>query len=139
MSTTTSIEVGVVPELRNELQNLRQQIKDIMINLDKTDKALTLLDQLASMGKLTPDKVAMRSKLGLTKKSNLEEINDIKERILDIEKALEDTGKARVDVMKMIYGGSRIVIGRYTKYIKDPISRMSFYYSEGDISMSPYV
>ncbi|NWL86415.1 MULTISPECIES: FapA family protein [unclassified Paenibacillus] len=139
MSTTTSIEVGVVPELRNELQNLRQQIRDIMVNLDKTDKALTLLDQLASMGKLTPDKVAMRSKLGLTKKSNLEEINDIKERILDIEKALEDTGKARVDVMKMIYGGSRIVIGRYTKYIKDPISRMSFYYSEGDITMSPYV
>lgn len=139
MSTTTSIEVGVVPELRNELQVLRQQIKDIMVNMDKTDKALTLLDQLASMGRLTPDKVAMRSKLGLTKKSNLQEINEIKERILDIEKALEDTGKARVDVLKMIYGGSRVVIGRYTKYIKDPISRMSFYYSEGDITMSPYI
>ncbi|MBA9086105.1 hypothetical protein FHR92_002578 [Fontibacillus solani] len=139
MSTTTSIEVGVLPELRNELQELRQNMKDIHVNLDKTEKALSLLDQLASFGKLTPDKVAMRSKLGLTKKSQTQEINDMKERMLDIEKALEETGKARVDVLKMIYGGSKIVIGRYTKYIKEPISRMSFYYSEGDISMSAYV
>ncbi|MNI30385.1 hypothetical protein D3C73_842320 [compost metagenome] len=139
MSTTTSIEVGVLPELRNELQELRQSVKDIHVNLDKTEKALSLLDQLASIGKLTPDKVAMRSKLGLTKKTQTQEINDMKERMLNIEKALEETGKARVDVLRMIYGGSKIVIGRYTKYIKEPISRMSFYYSEGDISMSAYV
>ncbi|WP_410769230.1 DUF342 domain-containing protein [Fontibacillus sp. BL9] len=139
MSTTTSIEVGVLPELRNELMDLRQQVKDIMANLDKSEKALTLLDQLASLGKLSPDKVEMRSKLGLTKKSHIQEMNDLKERMLNIEKALEDTGKARVDVLKMIYGGSKIVIGRYTKYIKEPISRMSFYFSEGDITMSVYI
>lgn len=139
MSTTTAIEVGVLPELRNELQELRQQVKEQIANMDKTEKALTLLDQLASMGKLTPDKVAMRSKLSMTKKSHIEELNLMKERMLTIEKALEDTGKARVDVLKMIYGGSKIVIGRYTKYIKEPISRMSFYFSEGDISMSAYI
>lgn len=139
MSTTTSIEVGVLPELRNELVELRQQVKDIMANLDKSDKALTLLDQLASLGKLSPDKAEMRAKLGMTKKSNIQEMNDLKERMLNIEKALEDTGKARVDVINMIYGGSKIVIGRYTKYIKEPVSRMSFYFSEGDISMSVYI
>ncbi|GIP56520.1 DUF342 domain-containing protein [Paenibacillus woosongensis] len=139
MSTATSIEVGVLPELRNELLELRQQLKDQMANVDKTEKALTLLDQLASMGKLTPDKVAMRSKLNLTKKSSMQELEEIRERMLHIEKALEETGNARVDVLKMIYGGSKIVIGRYTKYIKEPISRMSFYYTEGDIAMSVYV
>lgn len=139
MSTTTAIEVGVLPELRNELNELRQQVKDIMTNLDKSEKALALLDQLASLGKLTPDKVEMRSKLGMTKKSQMLEMGEIKDRILNIEKALEDTGRARVEVLKMIYGGSKIVIGRYTKYIKEPISRMSFYFSEGDITMSAYI
>lgn len=139
MSTTTVIEVGVVPELRNELIELKQKIKELMSNMDKTEKALTLLDQLASLGKLTPDKVAMRSKLGITKKSNMREIDEIKERMLYIEKTLEDTGKSRVEVLKMIYGGSKIVIGRYIKYIKEPTSRMAFYYSEGDIMMSSYV
>lgn len=139
MSTSTSIEVGVLPDLRNELLDLRTQIKEQLANLDKTEKALTLLDQLASLGKLTPDKVAMRSKLGLTKKSNVQELNEMKERMLIIEKTLEDTGRAKVEVLKMIYGGSKIAIGRYTKYIKEPISHMSFYYNEGDISMSSYV
>lgn len=139
MSTMTSIEVGVLPELRNELNDLRNHLKDIMSNLDKSEKALAMLDQLASMGRLTPDKVEMRSKLGSTKKSQMLELSEIKERILMIEKALEDTGRARVDVLKMIYGGSKIVIGRYTKYIKEPVSRMSFYFSEGDIAMSAYV
>lgn len=139
MSTITTVEVGVLPELRNELAELRNHFKENLASLDKTDKALTLLDQLASAGKLNMEKMQMRAKLGLTRKSHLREQTEIKERMLEIEKSLEDTSKAKVHVLKMIYGGSKIVIGRYTKFIKDPISRMTFYYNEGDISMSAYV
>ncbi len=62
--------------------NLRNQLKVYMENMEKTDKALTLLDQLAAAGQLSPDKVAMRIKLNNTKKQALEEQNTIKERIL---------------------------------------------------------
>ncbi|WP_223066797.1 DUF342 domain-containing protein [Paenibacillus caui] len=139
MSTATVIEVGVLPELRNELATLRTHLKEMMSGLDKTEKALVLMDQLASQGKLSQDKLAMRSRLTLSKKSSLRELDTMKERILEIEKTLEDTGKAKVKVIKTIYGGSKIVIGRYTRFIKDPVSHISFYYSEGDISMSAYV
>lgn len=57
--------------------------------------------------------------------------------MLEIEKMLEDTGKARVNVVKTIYGGAKIVIGRYTRFVKDPTQRVSFYYHEGDITMVP--
>ena len=87
--------------------------------MDKTDKALYLLNQLASSGQLSPDKLA-RIKLNATKKSNMAEQADIKDRMLEIEKMLEDTGKARVNVVKTIYGGAKIVIGRYTRFVKDP-------------------
>ena len=43
--------------------------------MDKTDKALTLLNQLAAAGQLCPDKVAMRIKLNHTKKQAIEEQN----------------------------------------------------------------
>lgn len=43
MSTTTVIEVGVLPELRNEMIHLRNQLRVFMENMDKTDKALSLL------------------------------------------------------------------------------------------------
>ncbi|KOP67661.1 polymerase [Bacillus sp. FJAT-18019] len=137
MSTATVIEVGVLPELRNELADLRAQLKLSVESMDKTDKALYLLNQLASSGQLSTDKLALRVKLNATKKSNMAEQSDLKDRMLEIEKMLEDTGKARVNVVKTIYGGAKIVIGRYTRYIKDPTQRVSFYYHEGDITMVP--
>ncbi|WP_314586175.1 FapA family protein [Paenibacillus terrigena] len=139
MSTATVIEVGVLPELRNELLELRGQLRALIESLDKTDKALSLLDQLASSGQLSPDRLAMRVKLTSTKKQNKQEQSEIRERILEIEKTLEDTNTARVDVMKTIYGGAKIVIGRYTRFMKDPVERISFRLVEGDVSMSPYV
>ncbi|BFH63840.1 FapA family protein [Paenibacillus azoreducens] len=139
MSTTTSIEVGVQPELRNELTELRTRVKQLKEAIDKTDKALYLLNQLAAVGQLTPDKVALRVKLNATKKSTQREETEAKERILEIEKTLEDIVKAQVDVIRMIYGGSKIVIGRYTRFIKDPAERVSFLIHEGDISMIPYI
>jgi uncharacterized protein (DUF342 family) len=135
MATNTVIEVGVLPELRNELLELRGQLKVHMETLEKTDKALHLLDQMAAAGLLSPDKLAMKIKLSNSKKQSIDEQNQIKERVLEIEKSLEDTEKARVEVSSMMYGGTKIVIGRYTKFIKDPASRVYFRLLDGDIAM----
>ncbi len=139
MSTITTIEVGVVPELRNELTDLRNQQRFQNDNVVKTEQALNLLNQLASVGQLSPDKLSMRVKLNTTLKSHVKEQYEIKERILEIEKMLEDTSKSKVEIVNTIYGGSKIVIGRYTRFVKDTSERVSFYYSEGDISMAPYI
>ncbi|MNO86588.1 hypothetical protein D3C76_779920 [compost metagenome] len=139
MSTVTNIEVGVVPTLRNELADLRNQLKVQIDTVEKSEKALNLLNHLASTGQLTPDKVAMRIKLNSAQKSQMKELTQTKERILEIEKSLEDTNRARVDIIRTIYGGSKIVIGRYTRFVKDTSERVSFYYNDGDISMIPYI
>ncbi|NBD22442.1 DUF342 domain-containing protein [Paenibacillus glycinis] len=139
MSTATAIEVGVRPELRSELMEKRALLKQLNDNLDKTEKALALLDQLAAAGQLSNDKMAMRIKLSSTKRASLEEIAVNKDRVLEIEKSLEDTESAKVDAVNVIYGGTKIVIGRYTRFIKDTTQRVSFRYSEGDIVMAPYM
>lgn len=137
MSTATSIEVGVVPELRNEINLLRQELRLLLENDDKTSKALYLINQLANNGQLAPDKVALRIKLNATKQSHQRDEKRIKERVLEIERMLEDTGRARVEVIKMIYGGSKIMIGRYTRFVKDATERVMFVYSDGDITITP--
>ncbi|AFH64209.1 DUF342 domain-containing protein [Paenibacillus caseinilyticus] len=139
MSTPTSLEVGVLPELRNELQQLRSQLKVYMENLDKTDKALSLLDQLAAAGQLSPDKMSMRIKLNHTKKQGVDELNACKRRIMDIEKSLEDSERARVEALSYVYSGTKIVIGRYTKFVKDTAQRVRFMLQDGDIAMIPIV
>ncbi|WP_409340950.1 DUF342 domain-containing protein [Paenibacillus sp. MBLB4367] len=139
MSTNTFVEVGVLPELRNELIQLRGQVRTGQENLDKTEKALVILDQLAAAGQLTPERLAIRVKLQLTKKQAIEEQTQIRERILEIEKSLSDTDKAKVEVLSIVYGGTKIVIGRYTKFVKDAVQRVVFRISDGDISMVPYL
>ncbi|AGA58197.1 MAG: DUF342 domain-containing protein [Thermobacillus sp.] len=137
LSTATTIEVGVAPELRYELNQLRTQQRQQSENLDKTNKALALLDQMAAAGQLTGEKLLMRSKLAMTKRQTMEEIEIVKERILEIEKLLEDTENARVEVINTIYGGTKIVIGRYTRFVKEPCSRVYFKFADGEITMLP--
>lgn len=137
MSTPTSIEVGVLPELRNELSALRQQLRQVQEGLDKTEKALALLDQLALNGQLSSDKLAMRIKLSHTKKQTVEQLNEIRERMLELETMLEDTDRAKVKAISVVYGGTKIMIGRYTRFVRDASSKVYFAYSEGDIAMWP--
>ncbi|WP_199618006.1 DUF342 domain-containing protein [Paenibacillus alkalitolerans] len=135
MSTPTALEVGVAPELRNELTQLRQSIKTIAENIEKTDKALIILDGLAASGSLTPEKLEMRTKLSHTKRNANEELAAAKERVWEIEAALDNIEKAHVNVVGTVYAGSKVVIGRYTRFVKDSTTRVSFRLSDGDISL----
>lgn len=139
MSTATAVEVGVRPELRQELNELRTRIRALTDSLDKTDKALAMLNQMAANGQLTADRLAMRIKLTATRKQTAEELRTAKEGILEIEKTLEDTETSRVDAIHTIYGGTKIVIGRYTRFVKDSLQRASFRFAEGEIVVVPYV
>ncbi|MDQ6419231.1 FapA family protein [Paenibacillus sp. LHD-117] len=138
MSTATVLEAGVNPQLRDELLELRSGIRQAVESLDKTEKALVILDQLAAAGQLSPDRLAMRVKLSATKRQTYASIEESKDRTLEIEKMLEDTGRSRVDVGGTIFGGVKIVIGRYTKFVKDSAQRVSFRLMEGDIALVPY-
>lgn len=137
MSTATTIEVGVQPQLREEFQGLRKSIRAAMENLDKTEKALVILDQMAAAGQLTPDRLAMRVKLTATRRQTSLDIDQQKERMLEIEKSLENTELSRINVSGIIFGGTKIVIGRYTKFIKDSSEHVYFKYYEGDVAMFP--
>lgn len=138
MSTATTLEAGVNPQLRDELTSLRNTVKAAVENLDKTEKALVILDQMAAAGQLSTDRLAMRVKLNATKRQTIASIDESKERMLEIEKQLEDSNRSRIDVSGTIYGGVKIVIGRYTKFVKDTAQRVSFRLMEGDIALVPY-
>lgn len=138
MSTATVVEVGVRPELRHELNDLKVTMRQMAENIDKSDKALTMLDQLASVGQLSPDKLALRIKFSATKRQMAEELKTAKERVLEIEKTLEDATTARVDAVHTLWGGTKIVIGRYTRFVKESCQRVSLRFSGGDIELVPF-
>jgi len=138
MSTATAIEVGVNPQMREELVELRATIKQSFESNEKTEKALVILDQMAAAGQLTSDRMELRAKLNATKRQTSALIDESKARMLEIEKTLEDTNRSKINVSGTAYGGIKIVIGRYTKFVKDSAQRVSFRLMEGDIAMVPY-
>ncbi|REK76534.1 DUF342 domain-containing protein [Paenibacillus paeoniae] len=138
MSTATAIEVGVNPQLREELLELRATIKQSYESNEKTEKALVILDQMAAAGQLTPDRLELRAKLNATKRQTSVLVEESKARMLEIEKTLEDTNRSKINVSGTAYGGIKIVIGRYTKFVKDSAQRVSFRLMDGDVAMVPY-
>ncbi|MFC4598967.1 DUF342 domain-containing protein [Cohnella hongkongensis] len=138
MSTATVVEVGVRPELRLELGHLKTSMRELSESLDKTEKALSMLDQMAAAGQLSGDKLALRVKLTTTKRQTTEELKAAKDRMLEIEKTLEDATTARVDAVHTLWGGTKIVIGRYTRFVKEASQRVSLRFSDGDIVMIPF-
>lgn len=139
MSTATVIEVGVNPQLREELLELRASIKQSCENNEKTEKALHILDQMAATGQLSPERLKLRINLNTTKRQTSALIEETKLRIWELEKKLEDTSRSKVDVSGMVFGGTKIVIGRYTKFVKDSAQRISFRLMDGDVTMVPYL
>lgn len=136
MSTQTTIEVGVLPEIRKEYQSLQEKLTEEESNYEKTSKALTLLEQMEAAGNLDESKKKMKAKLELTKRHLDQDMERMKDRISELLQLIENSKLAAVEVDQMIYPGTKIVIGKKMKLIKDSIKRVKFYLSDGDITMS---
>lgn len=138
MNTATVLEAGVAPELRSELQELTHSVKSLSDNLKKTEQALHLLNQQAASGTITPERLRMRMKLISTKRSMESELDAAKARILELEASLAEISKAYVKVNGTVYPGTKIVIGRYTRFVKDAAARVQFQLERGEVVMNSH-
>ncbi|ASS75625.1 hypothetical protein CIG75_11915 [Tumebacillus algifaecis] len=120
MATPTEVEVGVHPQLRTEMQGLHQRMKDLHQNMDKSKKALTLLDNMAGIGnQLPPDKAALRQNLSATYQHYLREEEELMYRRSEIEAILLDTKRAKVYCLDVLYGGVKLTLGTQVAYMRD--------------------
>jgi uncharacterized protein len=121
MATPTEIEVGVHPQLRKEMSELHTRLKELMQNMDKTKKALALLDNMAGIGnQLPPDKAALRQNLSHTYEHYQQEEEELMYRRSEIEAILLDTRQAKVFITDVCYAGVKLTLGQQVTYIRDP-------------------
>lgn len=136
MSTQTAIEVGALPEIRQEYEQLRHQVKAQKQNLDKTNQALMLLEQLDASGQLDEAKRTMRQKLTITKSHLKQELDRMNERTHQLVRLLENSQLASVEVGQIVYPGTKIVIGRKVVLVKEAVKRAKYRLVEGNIVTS---
>lgn len=138
MATTTTLEVGVDPSLRQRSEELKNNINIVEDNLKKITKTLKLLDSLKKSNRLDDEKAKMYLKLLKTRTTLIEQIADLENEIEDINKDIEDLSKGHIKVKDTIYPGVKIIIGNSILYIRDEMQGCTFYRDEGEIKIGPY-
>jgi uncharacterized protein (DUF342 family) len=130
INTMTIIEVGANPALRDELQQLKKEIKQLTESIEKSDQGLRFLDQLALQGKLTPEKRAMQIKFTNAKLLAEKKLSQAKAKKNEIEEKLDGMEKARVECQGVIYSGTKLVFGKAIRFIKENHSKAAFLLAE---------
>jgi uncharacterized protein (DUF342 family) len=140
MTTSTTIEVGSNPKLSNRRKVVQEELKELLATLTKTEQALQVLDQLTrQLGQLAPNKKELQIKLTNTKLQLDKNIKDLKNENQEIEEELQDGSNSSVEVTGIIYPGTKLIFGKYIKYIKDNQQRIKYNLEQSEIVGTPLV
>jgi uncharacterized protein (DUF342 family) len=138
MSTPTVVEVGVSPQLRQDLLGLKQHLKEYQENKLKTEQAIQLLGQMVrSLGHLPPDKREIYEKCKVSLSLLEIQINDLQTQLTEIEEKIEQETKGFITVTGTVFSSAKLIIGKKVYHIRDSISRAKFIIENESISAIP--
>ncbi|KZE53095.1 polymerase [Brevibacillus parabrevis] len=139
-ATPTLLEVGVKPELRQELSNIQKDLQNVYENLRKTDQGLGVLNQILQTGKeLTTEKRIMQIKLTNTRLVLEKECKQLEARRKDLESELKGEGPAAVEAYHVMYPGIKMTFGKLVHFIKHEYARTRFIVLDGEISTATLI
>lgn len=138
MATVTILEVGVDPYQRANQETIKAKIEETETNIEKLNKTITLLNRLMKNGELPEDKKELLNKSIITQNALIENVNNLKKQLSNIEKQIEALSKGKIKVQNVIYPGVRITIGNSTMYVRDEIKYCTIYLENNEIKIGPY-
>jgi uncharacterized protein (DUF342 family) len=139
-ATPTVLEVGVKPELRQELVAIQKELQSVYENLRKTDQALGVINQILQVsGELPADKRKLQVKLTNTRLVLEKEGKALEARKKEIEAELVGDGPAAVDAYHVMYPGIKMTFGKLVHFIKHEYARTRFLVLDGEITSSTLV
>ncbi|MBP2650242.1 MAG: Flagellar Assembly Protein [Firmicutes bacterium] len=137
LAVATELEVGVPPEIRDEYQILRKELKEAEHNLDQAQKALIILKNMNQV-EMPPEKREMMLKMTKAQFQLAGAVDNMRKRRMEIELVFDETRYGRIRVSDMVYPGVKIVIGNSIKLIRETCKFTSFYVEDGDIKTGTY-
>jgi uncharacterized protein (DUF342 family) len=138
MSTPTTVEIGMNPKSANRLKEVHHLLKEHTLTVQKTDQALVVLGQLMTkLGHLSPDKKELQLKLTNTKLEMEKEIKQLLLESKEIEEELQEVASSTIEVTGIAHPGTKLVFGKYIKYIKDNEKSVKYSLVHNEIVSKP--
>lgn len=139
LATNTTIDVGVTPQLRQEYNEIKKNIKESKDKLDKTNKALILLNRFEFKQKKMPeDKQIILMKVTKTQQQLEKIIENYREKKIAIEKIIGDLEQGKVNVAGKVYPGVTVTVGRTAFIVRDETNAATFVEEAGEVKIIPY-
>lgn len=139
LGTSTELEAGVNPQLRQEYGELISKQAEKKENIDKAEKAQRLLNQLVeTQQKFPPKQQLVLEKISETLVQLYQERECLALEIADSESRIQQSEKGRVNVQKTLHPGVKISIGSGLMYIRDTYSFVTLHKVGPDIKVSPF-
>ncbi len=112
LATNTQLEVGIDPKLKLKVKELLGEVNDDKQNLQKTERALAILEKLnGQLNGLPQQKLVMYKQLQDTRKELERNIEEKQLELRYIEQKNNDANIGYVVVKKKVYPGVKIIIG----------------------------
>ncbi len=141
--TQTEIIVGEMVGLREALQKLETELKEINANMDKTKKGLAFLKDLhtKSGGNLPADKKEMLTKLSRVyfKLTADQKMMQEQKRELEIREkdAQAEKGLSRLNCTGTIFPGVKVVINKVMRQISEELKFCTLTALDGEVKVGP--
>lgn len=137
MDTSTKLEVGINPMLRDEYQEARKALTKAQVTLDQAQKALNVL-KATNPDQLSPTKKELLLRLTKSQFPLAGDVKKYKDRVLEIESAFEDLKAGKIKISDTVYPGVKIVVGSVIKHIRSAVQHSTFYEEDGEIKTGPF-
>lgn len=138
-ATLTQIEVGIPPDVREELTNLRKKIEADQENLSKAQKAVESLKNLQkAKGDLPPDKQELLLKLTRTQFQLMAQIKQSIGRRQQLEELTKKESSGKISASDTIYPGVHVTIRDVSMQVKEEMRFVSLVEKGGEIRQASY-
>lgn len=139
MATSTKIEVGIDPELKERHDQLKGEMDLLYKNKENVMKAVELLTKMSKMGPLPPDKEQILTKSISTNEYLEEKIEKINDELVNIKYILQNLSEGKINVSATVYPGVKLFIGNSMYFVRDQIQCSTFIRENGEIRIAPYI
>lgn len=134
METKTELEVGIDPELGQDMVELEKDIAALQIDLEKASQIVNLLKKkLEQKEVLSPDKIQLLKEASDSYNKNMIELNEKATRFSTIREQISNLDNGMIKVHSMAYRGVKLTISNAVMYIRKDSSRVRYYKDSGEI------
>lgn len=133
----TLLEISANPFLKDELRDLQDENKKINLLSEDLKCSLAYIRK-QGVENLTTKKRERYDKMEAEYNALPERVEEILQRITDIESILSSLKPGKISVSNVIYPGVKVSLGSLTRVINDSLKYLSLYAHEGEIKFSSF-